>query len=80
MTIERIEKELKKTREQLVILQERERELLEQKDAAEMAATVKTIEKSKIPLKDIIEMIREKEIENKKILEERDEKHEKDFI
>lgn len=81
MTIERIEKELKKVREQLVLLQERERELLEQKDAAEMAATVKTIEKSKIPLKDIIEMIREREKENKKILEGREEKHEeKDTI
>ena len=76
MTIERIEKELKKVLEQLVFLQERERELSEQKDAAEMAAAVKTIEKSRIPLKDIIEMIREKEKENKKILEGREEKHE----
>lgn len=80
LTIERIEKELKKVREQLVLLQERERELLEQKDAAEMAATVKTIEKSKIPLKDIIEMIREREKENKKILEGREERHEEKEI
>lgn len=81
MTIERIEKELKKIREQLVLLQERERELQEQKDAAEMAATVKTIEKSKIPLQDIMRMIREKEKENKKILERREEKHgEKEII
>lgn len=76
MTLERIEKEIRKVREQIVLLQERERELVEQKDAAEMAATVKTIEKSKIPLKDIIEMIREREKENKKILEGREEKYE----
>lgn len=81
MTIERIEKEIKKVREQLAVLQERERELVEQKDAAEMAATVKTIEKSKIPLKDIIVMIREREKENKKMLEGKEEKHEeKDII
>lgn len=76
MTLERIEKEIRKVREQIILLQERERELVEQKDAAEMAATVKTIEKSKIPLKDIIEMIREREKENKKILEGREEKYE----
>lgn len=81
MTIERIEKEIKKVREQLAVLQERERELVEQKDAAEMAAAVKTIEKSKIPLKDIIVMIREREKENKKMLEGKEEKHEeKDII
>lgn len=81
MTLERIEKEIRKVREQIISLQERERELVEQKDAAEMAATVKTIEKSKIPLKDIIEMIREREKENKKILEGREEKYEeKDSI
>lgn len=80
MTIERIEKELKRVREQLTLLQERERELLEQKDAAEMAATVKTIEKSKIPLKDIIEMIREREKENKKILEGREKRYEEKEI
>lgn len=81
MTIERIEKEIKKVREQIVLLQERERELVEQKDAAEMAAAVKTIEKSKIPLKDIIVMIREREKENKKMLEGKEEKHEeKDII
>lgn len=45
-----------------------------------MAATVKTIEKSKIPLKDIIEMIRERERENKKILEEREGRHEEKEI
>lgn len=69
LTRERLEKELKKVREQIILLQQREKELAEEKEAADMAATMKTIEKSKIPLQDIIRMIREKEQENKKILE-----------
>lgn len=69
LTRERLEKELKKVREQIILLQQREKELAEEKEAADMAATMKTIEKSKIPLQDIIRMIREKEQENRKILE-----------
>ena len=77
MTRERIERELIKVREQIVLLQTRERDLLEQKDAAEMSAALKAIEKSKIPLQEIIEMVKEREKENKKILEGKEEtKHE----
>ncbi len=81
MTIERMEKEIIRIREQISILQVRERELVEEKEAAEMAATMKTIEKSKIPLQDIIRMIREREKENKKILEgkEKTDNEEKDI-
>ena len=55
----------------MLILQNRERELQEQKDAIQMARTIKTIEKSQIPLPDIIAMIKEKEAENRRILKTR---------
>lgn len=81
MTIERMEKEISRIREQITVLQAREKELTEEKEAAEMAATMKTIEKSKIPLQDIMRMIREREKENKKILEGKEKSNEeKDII
>lgn len=71
MKEERIDRELEKVRGQMLILQNRERELQEQKDAIQMARTIKTIEKSQIPLPDIIAMIKEKEAENRRILKTR---------
>ena len=71
MKEERIDRELEKVRGQMLILQNRERELQEQKDAMQMARTIKTIEKSQIPLPDIIAMIKEKEAENRRILKTR---------
>ena len=71
MKEERIDRELEKVRGQILILQNRERELQEQKDAIQMARTIKTIEKSQIPLPDIIAMIKEKEAENRRILKTR---------
>ena len=71
MKEERIDRELEKVRGQMLILQNRERELQEQKDAIQMARTFKTIEKSQIPLPDIIAMIKEKEAENRRILKTR---------
>ena len=71
MKEERIDRELEKVRGQMLILQNRERELQEQKDAIQMARTIKTIEKIQIPLPDIIAMIKEKEAENRRILKTR---------
>ena len=54
MTKERIEKELVKVREQLSIMQAREKDLQEQKQMAEDAEKMKFIEKNKISLEQLM--------------------------
>lgn len=76
----RIDRELEKVREQIKSLQEKEKSLQEQKEAAQMAKTMRTIERSRIPLPDIIAMIEAKEAENRKILKGRDTQHEEESV
>lgn len=45
-----------------------------------MARTMKTIERSRIPLPDIIAMIEAREAENRKILKGRDTQHEEEPV
>lgn len=53
MTKERIEKELVKVREQIAIMQAREKDLVEQKKMAEDAEKMKFIEKNKISMEQL---------------------------
>ena len=76
----RIDRELERVRAQIKTLQEKEKSLLEQKEAAQMARTMKTIERSRIPLPDIIAMIEAREAENRKILKGRDTQHEEETV
>ncbi len=54
MTKERIDKELTKVRDQLAVLQAREKDLQEQKQMAEDAEKMKYIEKNKISLEQLM--------------------------
>ena len=76
----RIDRELERVRAQIKTLQEKEKSLLEQKEAAQMARTMKNIERSRIPLPDIIAMIEAREAENRKILKGRDAQHEEEQV
>lgn len=73
MTKERIEKELVKVREQLSIMQAREKELEEQKKMAEDAEKMKFIEKNKISMEQLTLLNKLNEHEIAQLLRQKEE-------
>lgn len=73
MTKERIEKELVKVREQLSIMQAREKELEEQKKMAEDAEKMKFIEKNKISMEQLTLLNKLNEHEIAQLLKQKEE-------
>ena len=73
MTKERIEKELVKVREQLSIMQAREKELEEQKKMAEDAEKMKFIEKNKISMEQLTMLNKLNEHEIAQLLKQKEE-------
>lgn len=73
MTKERIEKELVKVREQIAIMQAREKELEEQKKMAEDAEKMKFIEKNKISMEQLTLLNKLNEHEIAQLLRQREE-------
>lgn len=74
MTKERIVKELSKVREQLIRLQEREKDLAGQLQMMEDAEKMKFIEKNKISLDRLILLNKVSEEEMKRLLKEKEQK------
>lgn len=73
MTKERIEKELVKVREQLAIMQAREKDLEEQKKMAEDAEKMKFIEKNKISMEQLTLLNKLNEHEIAQLLRQKEE-------
>ena len=74
MTKERIVKELSKVREQLIRLQEREKDLAGQLQMMEDAEKMKFIEKNKISLDRLILLNKVSEEEMKRLLKEKEQR------
>lgn len=73
MTKERIEKELVKVREQLAIMQAKEKELEEQRKMAEDAEKMKFIEKNKISMEQLTLLNKLNEHEIAQLLRQKEE-------
>lgn len=73
MTKERIEKELVKVREQIAIMQAREKDLEEQKKMAEDAEKMKFIEKNKISMEQLTLLNKLNEHEIAQLLRQKEE-------
>ena len=73
MTKERIEKKLAKVRQQLAVLQEKEKDLMEQKQMMEDAEKMKFIEKNKISLEHLILLNQVSEEEIRHLLKQKEE-------
>ena len=73
MTKERIEKELVKVREQIAIMQAREKDLVEQKKMVEDAEKMKFIEKNKISMEQLTLLNKLNEHEIAQLLRQKEE-------
>ncbi len=74
MTKERIEKELAKVKQQIVILQAREKDLEEQKKMAEDTEKMRFIEKNKISMEQLTLLNKLSESEIAQLLRQKEEK------
>ena len=76
MSVERISTQLKKVREQIAQLQEKEKDLAEQKQMAEDAETMKIIKKYKISSERLQMLNRLSEDEVRQLLQKREQEKE----
>ena len=76
MSVERINSQLKKVREQIAQLQEKEKDLAEQKQMAEDAETMKIIKKYKISSERLQMLNRLSEDEVRQLLQKREQENE----
>ena len=76
MSVERINSQLKKVREQIAQLQEKEKDLAEQKQMAEDAETMKIIKKYKISSERLQMLNRLSEDEVRQLLQKREQEKE----
>ena len=76
MSVERISTQLKKVREQIAQLQEKEKDLAEQKQMAEDAETMKIIKKYKISSERLRMLNRLSEDEVRQLLQKREQEKE----
>ena len=76
MTIESINSQLKRTREKIVELQDKEQHLMQEKQQAEDAAAMKIIKKYRISAEKLAMLNKISEDEVKKLLAERENKKE----
>ena len=76
MSVERIDSQLKKVREQIAQLQAKEKELAEQKQMAEDAETMKIIKKYKISSERLQMLNRLSEDEVRQLLQKREQEKE----
>ena len=76
MSVERINTQLKKVREQIAQLQEKEKDLAEQKQMAEDAETMKIIKKYKISSERLQMLNRLSEDEVRQLLQKREQEKE----
>lgn len=76
MSVERINTQLKKVREQIAQLQEKEKDLTEQKQMAEDAETMKIIKKYKISSERLQMLNRLSEDEVRQLLQKREQEKE----